>query len=401
MKNYCNTSACSDENALLCIYGLGSEEEMKKCLTLLTEKPKQYIAILEESHPSSEKKLLSSIGKKLLKEERFRFFRWTSDAEREEVFKTVAWEYLFLPFHFSIAEQYLAEREQEARRLFAQLESTMRHVQYYAADFIDGGVLLVKNFFSHLQLAQHAKEALQLQGAFKGTAALICGAGPSLSQHFESIESINQKALLFAGGSTLAILSKQGIVPHFCAGIDPAMPIERFKESHFFEVPFFYQNRLSWAVSALLHAPLLWADNRAVHPLEEAQKGRSPIAFDGGYNVVTFCTALAVHLGCSPILFAGVDLGAKTENLYAEGVEEKAALNSLIKIETSDQNIFYSRPDWLIAVEWLEAFIQEHRDVAFFRMGGQGYPLRGTLPISSTKIKEGGRSSFIILVEIG
>lgn len=185
------------------------------------------------------------------------------------------------------------------------------------------------------------RRGMDLKGAFKGVPALIVGAGPSLEKNGHLIKEFEQRALIFAGGSALNVI---GIEPHFAASIDKEAPYEQFKRHPYSETPFCYQSRMSTANYALVHGEkLLFPDSssQALNWLYEEE------SLDGGWTVGNFLTAVADILGCSPIIFVGMDF------CYAEGRKyaQIDAQNSEGLIRIGD---CVTQRDWLMAAKWME-----------------------------------------------
>ena len=101
----------------------------------------------------------------------------------------------------------------------------------------DFGVPLMTNVFENLHMKGEVKRADHLEGAFRGVPAIICGAGPSLSESIDALKELKDRALIIGGGSALAPLSRHHIPIHFSAALDPDPPTERFYRQNHFETP--------------------------------------------------------------------------------------------------------------------------------------------------------------------
>jgi hypothetical protein len=287
-------------------------------------------------------------------------------AEDEESFKQAAWESVFLKHSYRALCP--PEKRERAEELFRKMEHYRSGVHLVASDFRDFGARILSNVYANMPGMLEAKRGRALFGRFRGVPAIICGAGPSLENEIETLRKLQKNALLFAGGSALNILAQKKITPHFAASIDPDPPHQRLKEQASFNSPFFYQSRVCKELLASVSAPLLWMEASGGYPIEEwLQKecGIEESAFDGGWNVATFCTALSVALGCDPIIFVGVDLASAGEKLYASGVEE--GTEGLIAVQDAAGKAAFTRRDWLFAKEWLENYANEHPEQTFIR----------------------------------
>ena len=82
--------------------------------------------------------------------------------------------------------------------------------------------MLTEALYSHKLLSNLLRNIKQwptsffanaLKGKFKGIPAIICGAGPSLSETFASLRTVEDKALIFAGGSAIAVSATRELRP--------------------------------------------------------------------------------------------------------------------------------------------------------------------------------------------
>jgi hypothetical protein len=298
---------------------------------------------------------------------------WLARSESDEVLKRIAWEYLFLPMEF-----------RGSHPAIAKLRHYVEGSRLLAADVRDLGQCAWRNLERNASLLHRARLGQGLAGMFRGVPAVVCGAGPSLTHALPDIARKAGGALIFAGGSALALLSDYALVPHFGALVDPDPPLVRFLQHTAFEAPLFYHNRAAASLLQRAHGPLLWMPENEGYALEEwlrAQWGLRTPSFDGGWNAATCCVAAAVLLGCAPVYLAGVDLCTQRGRLYAEGIEE--AEGGLVPVEDAQGAPAYARRDWLMARDWLSACAQTHPENAITKWGAQGLALPGIPSCSS------------------
>ncbi len=170
--------------------------------------------------------------------------------------------------------------------------------------------------------------ATSLYDQFKGIPAILCGAGPSLSQQIPLLRQIQDRALIVAGGSSFPALTSKGLVPHFACGIaHEEDEVERFFHAKGYEVPLLYTIRLYEKALQMIHGPKFYVPTG--HFLEQLS------FIEGGEGIfgevsVTYTLAQILRLmGCDPILLVGVDLGYTDQERYAEGVYSTSPLNGL------------------------------------------------------------------------
>ncbi len=274
----------------------------------------------------------------------------------EQTYKEIAWKFLFQPLSYQATG---AEREQE---IFAALEHVRTGVHLAASDFSDFGKKVFANIVKNMERLPRSYDGGRWFGAFENIPAVICGAGPSFAKNSDCLKTIEGRALLFGGGSALNVLAHAGIVPHFAAGIDPDPPRDRWEGQAALDIPFFYQHRVSSELLARVKGPRLFIKDGAAHPIEKWFYDHLPLLgpeLEAGWNAATFSTALAVSLGCNPIIFVGLDLCLEEGKCYAPGVEGERK---------------EAPKDWEMAGLWLEALIQAHPHLRFINAteGGRG-----------------------------
>ncbi|NGX26969.1 MAG: hypothetical protein K940chlam6_00896 [Chlamydiae bacterium] len=333
---------------VLCVYGLPDREFSLELVEWLEENSQRYVVVLEDE----ERALLEESP-----HERMRI----CNAENEESLKKIAWEFVFLSFDYA---KHTSKDEGKRQVLFSKMAFFQEGVHLVASDFKERGLDLLSNFLGNHSLFSRAREGKSLFGAFSNIPAIICGAGPSLEREVPYLHSLKDRALLFAGGTTLSSLSLFSMRPHFGGVIDPHPPSERLFSQQAHEVPLFFQGRAHPALLKQVQGPLLKIAGSGNDFFEEE-------SFDGGWNVTTFLTALSCHLGCNPIILVGVDLAQRGEKCYAgdlersEGGELLAAGDGL-----------YTRRDWLFAADWLSQFAKSHPEVDWVNASG-GLEIKG------------------------
>ncbi|MDE3047390.1 MAG: DUF115 domain-containing protein [Verrucomicrobiota bacterium] len=182
------------------------------------------------------------------------------------------------------------------------------------------------------------RRGMELAGAFAGIPAIVVGAGPSLEKNGHLLRSFEDKALIFAGGSALHAVD---VKPHFGASIDERAPCRPLP---FPDIPFCYQARMNPANFALLRGDKILFPDSSCAPLNWIHQEEP---FDAGWTVGTFMTQMAMFMGCSPIVFVGMDLcyrgGQKYARIDGDGSEGRIQVGDV-----------WTQRDWLLAAHWIE-----------------------------------------------
>ncbi|MBI3236919.1 MAG: motility associated factor glycosyltransferase family protein, partial [Chlamydiales bacterium] len=225
------------EVELICIYGIADGAAYRHLRSWLRKNPAHRVVFLEED----EAHFLKMKESGLASDPQVRLLFYT--AESEELFKEIAWEFVFLKIGFYARERDLAEKGGKILELFAQVEHYHRAVELVASDFQDMGEKVLSNIAQNRKLWVSSRVGQLLAKRWEKIPAIICGASPSLDEDIPLLAQLRDRALLFAGGTAVAALTKQGVFPHFCLHLDPDPPRNRFLEQDAAEIPHFYQSR--------------------------------------------------------------------------------------------------------------------------------------------------------------
>jgi hypothetical protein len=372
LVNFIDLNGKIDGIDVLVVYGANNDASLQRFLKKDNER---FLVLIE----GNEEKFLKAKELPIARHSNVRVLYWKRGDE--EIFRRVAWEFVFLRFGFALSDPSLKE---EAQEFFISLEHYHRGVDLLASDNEDMGVKVLKNVLHNLSALPKARLGASLEGKCAGIPAIICGAGPTLGQAAPHLAAFKDKALIIAGGSSVRALGAHGVQPHLFAGIDPHPPYRRFLEQDCFEVPFFYQGRYYHSLLERVQGPLFFMPDGGSYPLEAwlaAEVGLFAERFDGGWTVSNFCTAVAAHLGCNPIIFVGMDFSCGPKAIYATQMagEENQALIEL------EKDKLYSKRDWLMSAEWTVAFAKKHPHIQWIQGTKGGIDLPG---IEHTDIAE-------------
>ncbi|MFI5333634.1 MAG: motility associated factor glycosyltransferase family protein [Chlamydiales bacterium] len=360
---------------VLCIYCEDPHASWERHATWLKEEEDRHLLFLhdEDAFPS-----LS-----LLTDPQLHFLSLRAD---DELIKGKLWELLFLSITYHADEC----KRDKAEEMFARIENLRAGIHLVASDYRDMGQGVLANLLRNFLLLSHAKEGSKLFEEFRGVPALICGAGPSLEKSLDEIRAWENRALLFAGGAALNTLSRFSIVPDFTAALDPHPLPERFSEIGCFAAPLFFQSRVATGRFSHVQGDSLWIAGNGGHPLESwmaTEVGLTSDVFDAGWNVATFCAALARAMGCNPIIFVGLELSTQTEKVYAPGLDETIGKEFAPTLDVAGKKV-YTKPDWQMAEKWLNQFVQDNVDHLFLNATEGGVALSSIPRLSLAEARE-------------
>lgn len=240
--------------------------------------------------------------------------------------------------------------------------------------------------------------------AFENVPCIIVGAGPSLQKNIDLLKSLSQKALIIAGSSAIPGITQQGFQPHMGHFFDPYLRVySRFLANIAFELPTFHCARTFSEVSRWMHGPKMYIKGSQTFPVvnwvEEA------LGFRGAQDpelisVSASNTFMAQLMGCSPIIYVGLDL-AYTQNLsYMDGVP--TAEHKQEELIENESNTFafneklthqdiYGQPiqtkyGWILESKLLNEMIQTTPHLKFINATEGGLGIQGVPNLSLQQV---------------
>jgi hypothetical protein len=177
--------------------------------------------------------------------------------------------------------------------------------------------------------------AQTLVEAFTGKTAIILAGGPSLREALPWVRENRDRVLVIAVSRISRILLDEGITPHIIASVDPQkISFEVSREMLLFaeksDIPVF--------VHSYHASPLLVGQWQGKSVFTGAQfpwrtsLNRDPLTYSGP-TVSNYALSLAVNMGCTTIILAGVDLCFSAEGqTHASGSNENKVGPDLAQI---------------------------------------------------------------------
>lgn len=252
--------------------------------------------------------------------------------------------------------------------------------------------LFYRNVLENMQKLPQSFCANRLRGKFEEIPAIVCGAGPSLKKAAPYLKKLENKALIFAGGSTLSALSHLEVKPHLGMAVDPnPREYDCVKGCQFTDVPFLYAGRVLPKVFEVFKGPLGYIRSGTGGSCEayfEKEFGIEdpfigPELGREALSVTTLAVAMATALGCNPIILVGLDMAYSDEKLYAEGVLAKGSFDKTIMrsservLKRKDRHgrSIYTAVKWVMESDTLSLFSKKHPKQLFLNAteGGLGF----------------------------
>lgn len=255
-------------------------------------------------------------------------------------------------------------------RLFASHFFDLKmNLEHRACLYRDYGALCMENILQNG--VRPALEGHALKNSLRNIPAIICGAGPSLKKNLDVLKTVEKKAAIFVGGSALPLLMQEKVAFDFGGSIDPNAPSRPFP---MLDCPLFFQNQTTPALLNKTKGPLIRMGPSGALDVERWLTSDLTL-FDGGTHVGTFLTHVAHFLGCTPIIFVGMD-GCYSNQVYFGGKEGNPKKGNVATLDRFG-NAAFSRSDFLLGRRFLEHFAKTHPQTVFLNATEGGLEMEG------------------------
>lgn len=173
------------------------------------------------------------------------------------------------------------------------------------------------SFFNNFKHILESTFLTDLKDKFKNEPAIIVSAGPSLSKNINKLSYIQDNFYIITGGRPLKALKEFGVESDIISVVDSGtVSYELVKEYTNSNVPLAFTETTN---SRFLNE---YKGEKIYIPTgEKATNDVLDIKFNGlkfGGSVAHYCTAVALILGCNPIIFIGQDLAYTNNKLHSD-----------------------------------------------------------------------------------
>jgi len=220
----------------------------------------------------------------------------------------------------------------------------------------------IENIFKNLKHLENAWNVTNLFGKFRGYPGVIVSTGPSLKKNIHQLEKIKDKAVIVAVDTSLKVLDKYNIEPHFVLTLDA----QKYSLKHFTGVhpdktiliadivscPSIlntYPGKKIISTTSKYYQDTEGNTVRETTPvIDWIEKKISPFGdIQSGGSVATSAFDLLLNMGCDPIILAGQDLAYTGREYHCSGTYHNddwiPGTNRLSNLDTINQNIIRKR----------------------------------------------------------
>lgn len=210
--------------------------------------------------------------------------------------------------------------------LHQALGDTIKGLAFNRATTAEKGETWVRNCLRNMRHLAQRPSVASLRNAFAKRPCVIVSAGPSLSKNIAGLHALAPSALIIAGNRSVAPLRHVGIAPHLVVVADPIDLRYQLGNGQL-------EGAGGLVLDLVVHPGMYELEARRhftytsvldVHSTTFGALGQQALLRAGG-SVATTSLALALELGCDPILFVGQDLAITGDRYYVETAHDGAA----------------------------------------------------------------------------
>lgn len=295
---------------------------------------------------------------------------------------------------FTVASQpfYISFFPENLKVLHSKISFWSNFSKAVKNEIFSCGVPFFNNLYRNLYQLPNCYQGNHLFGKFKNIPAIVCGAGPSLEKNLHILETLSDRAIIFAGATALNAVNARGFLPHFGVGIDPN-PAQKTRliANKAYQVPFLFRSRMNYKAVEAIHGDLQYITGSGYGLTDwiEKELGIAGENIDEGFNVVNFSLSLASAMGCFPIILVGVDLAYTEMKSYYSGVIshptddfKKDFTTKSSEEELLEINDIYGKPvltqwKWLAESSWYTRIAQSNSDKLIINATEGGIGMKG------------------------
>ena len=387
---------------VLYVYGLGLAYSYLELQEWLHSASDHYVVYLEDDIAVWNQWVETDVASEMLQDEQVIFVDLSSsNVTVEQIAYELSYYFVHLKYRITALPSYQLYKGNVFDAIQTQLRHRAAFVSYAAGEFLGFGASFFQNCYSNFLRIKGCYTSKHLIDAFKGVPAVICGAGPSLNKNIHLLKELQNKAIIFAGGSAVNALTARGIVPHFSATVDPNFEqFKRMSAHSGYEVPTFFVTRTHREVLDALHGPKMYLPENGSYPISrwfEEALGIEAWERQDGCNVLHLTMDLARQMGCNPIIFVGMDLAFTGLKNYADSVVSSTQvsqesitsgedLNSHAFVRTGfDGTPVHTLWKWVAESNYTSTYIKSFPETRFINSTEGGLGVKGlpNLPLKS------------------
>jgi len=250
--------------------------------------------------------------------------------------------------------------------------------------FAMGGAIqnALENLWLNLPFVPRSCSIDAMRARYQGLPAVIIASGPSLQKNIHLLNEIQSRAILISCGSALGPLWNRGITPHFEVVVDPYPAMYEVLKPHLasptcFLLSLMSHHRISQECTGQRMYFLVNFGAKSTEDLKRLTLIQTVLPAMA--SVATTALFFALHAGCNPIIFVGLDL------CYTDGrprIDSDAAPEASCTLETLDGRRVLSNPALKEAFDFFSDFVPTIKDRKIVNATEGGAGIRGAEQVS-------------------
>lgn len=273
----------------------------------------------------------------------------------------------------------------EIQHLFQAFFDQMHSLAKLYGNAVSDTLLGSDNFIGNWSYYIKSVHATAYGSVFRDRPCVIVGAGPSLDKNIDQLHDMRGQTLIIAVDAALDTLLDHGIKPDIVATIERSEKTLKF-----------YRNHDELDDIVLLAPHMIMSDilERFKHRIATGRQeddfvreftaaiGRESL--DIGFNAAHLPFAFARHLGCSPIVFTGVDLaytGGKThtDNVAhnIEGTNQYLKKDNIVHVKGQNGEVLETLNYFMYAKRMFESYMLNNPELRYINATEGGVNIVG------------------------
>ena len=250
-----------------------------------------------------------------------------------------------------------------------------------------------------------------LENKFSGQNALIIAAGPSLKDNIEKIKANREKYVIFVVNKSLRYVLSQGINPDFVVGLDAGNMDGTFigLEEHLPGLNYITDLKSNSRIFKYKFKKVFvsFSENDLIVK-KLAEYNNFIKTYEYGGSATTFAYIAALKMGFNKIIFSGLDLAFKDNEMYAYGdtvnkiSENKIMVDNVEKNLTTIQSVtgnpVRTREDYAVFVKHFESLIKDTGFKELYNTTSFGAAIPGMINISFDELNLSGFSNITSVI---
>ena len=208
----------------------------------------------------------------------------------------------------------------------------------------------------------------ELKEVFRNKVLFIVAAGPSLDKNFLQLKELGGRGIILAAGTVFQKLLKEGIRPDYVLVTDPNPRV--YKQISGYEdcdVPMLYLSTAYYGFAENYKGKKYMLCQKDYPKAEEFAESHQQELIQTGGSVSTTALDIGISLGCSRIIFLGLDLAYTDNFAHASDTSRRKAVQQqdMRQVEDIHGNMVTTSRSLDIFRSWIENRIKDVKEIEF------------------------------------